>query len=330
MVALLLSKGLADSSGIWRWSLILLLVQQVPAITLLVALFLWLSRHSQSPLALYLQGAGIWLGYMLLAAATGSPLMANSQSISPLLSQLMLYLDLYALSPLLAQLQQQGAMPAGLLQLEMTFWLNRLLIVSLAAWLCWRVLRPGTSALPQPEQRRRALSMRSAAQSAAANGLLQNQTQGQYQPCPPGALTFWPVFRGLIQLQWQQLCRQRSTLLALLVLCGLIFSEVLHRSGLCRTFQPVTAEQPGRDQPGQWRCGPTLWSVVAGILGLSDSLAESPAAHRRFDRRHTGAILAVVIQPVRGVIWTGPATGRAESGGGGAGASAAAGTAGPA
>ena len=152
--------------------------------------------------------------------------MANSQSISPLLSQLMLYLDLYALSPLLAQLQQQGAMPAGLLQLEMTFWLNRLLIVSLAAWLCWRVLRPGTSALPQPEQRRMALSMRSAAQSAAANGLLQNQTQGQYQPCPPGALTFWPVFRGLIQLQWQQLCRQRSTLLALLVLCGLIFSEV--------------------------------------------------------------------------------------------------------
>ncbi|WP_430456618.1 M1 family aminopeptidase [Rheinheimera sp.] len=239
MVALVMSKGLPDSSEIWRWSLILLLVQQVPAITLLVALFLWLSRHSQSPLALYLQGAGIWLGYMLLAAATGSPLMANSQSISPLLSQLMLYLDLYALSPLLAQLQQQGAIPAGLLQLEMTFWLNRMLIVSLAAWICWRALRPGTSALPQPEHRRRALSMRSAAQSAAANGLLQNQTQGQYQPCPPGALTFWPVFRGLIQLQWQQLCWQRSTLLALLALCGLIFSEVYTGLGYAEHFSQL-------------------------------------------------------------------------------------------
>ncbi len=239
MVALVMSKGLADSSGIWRWSVLLLLVQQVPAITLLVALFLWLSRHSQSPLALYLQGAGIWLGYMLLAAATGSPLMANSQSISPLLSQLMLYLDLYALSPLLAQLQQQGAMPAGLLQLEMTFWLNRLLIVSIAAWICWRVLRPGTSALPQPEHRSRALSMRSAAQSAAANGLLQNQTQGHYQPCPPGALTFWPVFRNLLQLQWQQLCWQRSTLLALLVLCGLIFSEVYTGLGYAEQFSQL-------------------------------------------------------------------------------------------
>lgn len=241
MVALVMPKGLPDSSEIWRWSVLLLLVQQVPALALLVTLFLWLSRHSQSPLALYLQGAAIWLGYMLLAAATGSPLMANSQSISPLLSQLMLYLDLYALSPLLAQLQQQGAMPAGLWQLDLTFWLNRLLILSLTAWLCWRALRPGTSALPQPEHRRRTLSMRSTAatQSAASNGLPQNQTPDQYQPCPPGALTFWPVFRNLLQLQWQQLCWQRSTLLALLALCGLIFSEVYTGLGYAEPFSQL-------------------------------------------------------------------------------------------
>lgn len=243
VVALLLSKGLADSSGIWRWSLLLLLVQQVPALALLVTLFLWLSRHSQSPLALYLQGVAIWLGYMLLAAATGSPLMANSQSISPLISQLMLYLDLYALSPLLAQLQQQGEMPVGLWQLNLTFWLNRLLILSLTVWLCWRALRPAITALPQPEKlrSRRSPSMLSAGSEKGAlpTGLQSNQVPGQYQPCPTGTHKLWPELQSLLQLQWQQLCWQRSTLLALLALCGLIFSEVYTGLGYAEHFSQL-------------------------------------------------------------------------------------------
>ena len=241
VVALIFSVGLEESSKIWRWSLILLLVQQVPALGLLVALFLWLSRHSYSPLALYLQGTAIWLSYMLLAAATGSPLMANSQSISPLLSQLMVYLDLYALSPLLAQLQQQGEMPAGLLQLDLTFWLNRLLIVSVTVWLCWRALRGSASVRLQTNNLRRTFPQSKvlAPSQALAKDNKPSHTPAQYQSYPPDELKPWALLLSLLKLQWQQLCWQRSTMLALLALCGLIFSEVYTGLGYAEQFSQL-------------------------------------------------------------------------------------------
>lgn len=213
LVALVFSTTYADVTGIWRWSWQLWLVQQLPALALLSALALWCSCRSQSPIVLYLQGATVWLGYMLLAAATGSPLMANSQSISPLLSQLMLYLDPYALTPVLAQLRQSGEMPADLSQLGTTFWLNRLLIITLATLLCWRALqrRPAASIQRKPP--------------TSADIPLATATQ-QYQPCPPDTRRQAAVLATLLRLQWQQLCYQYSTLLAVLALCLLVFSEV--------------------------------------------------------------------------------------------------------
>lgn len=229
MVALVLSKAFAGQHPLWHWSLLLLLAQQLPALFFLTALMLWCSRRSSSPVVMYLLGAGVWLGYMLLAAATGSPLMANSQSLSPLLSQLMLYLDPYALTPVLAQLRQSGEMPADLSQLGTTFWLNRLLIITLAALLCWRALQHGPAAASHAKPR------------ASADIPLTTAT-AQYQPCPPKATRSWPVLAALLRLQWQQLCLQYSTLLAVLALCLLVFSEVYSGLGYVETFSQLVPD----------------------------------------------------------------------------------------
>ncbi|TXH97533.1 MAG: hypothetical protein E6Q75_04550 [Rheinheimera sp.] len=228
-VALLFSTTYADATGIWRWSWQLWLVQQLPALALLTALTLWSSCRSQSPIVLYLQGAAVWLGYMLLAAATGSPLMANSQSLSPLLSQLMVYLDPYALTPVLAQLRQNGEMPAGLSQLDINFWLNRLLIVTLTALLCWRALQcnPVASSQRQPH---------------ATTDITQTTAALQYQPCPPQQLRLAPVFAALLRLQLQQLCLQYGTLLAMLALCLLVFSEVYTGLGYAEAFSQLVPQ----------------------------------------------------------------------------------------
>ncbi len=226
LVALVFSTSFADATGIWRWSWQLWLVQQLPALTLLTALALWCSCRCASPVVLYLQGAAVWLGYMLLAAATGSPLMANSQNLSPLLSQLMVYLDPYALAPVLTQLRQSGEMPADLSQLDATFWLNRLLILSLSAMLCWRALqrRPAVASQRKPD---------------ATTDIPLSAVAPQYQPCPPNRLRPAPVFAALSRLQWQQLCFQYSTLLAMLALCLLVFSEVYTGLGYAETFSQL-------------------------------------------------------------------------------------------
>ncbi|WP_348731533.1 M1 family aminopeptidase [Rheinheimera texasensis] len=226
LVALVFSTTYADVTDIWRWSWQLWLVQQLPALALLTALALWCSCRCASPVVLYLQGAAVWLGYMLLAAATGSPLMANSQSISPLLSQLMVYLDPYALTPVLTQLRQSGEMPAGVSELDSHFWLNRLLIITLAALLCWRALqrRPVAAGQSKPP---------------TSTDVPRTTAALEYQPCPPDILRPVAVLTALLRLQWQQLCYQYSTLLALLALCLLVFSEVYSGLGYAEAFSQL-------------------------------------------------------------------------------------------
>lgn len=226
VVALVFSTTYADATVIWRWSWQLWLVQQLPALALLTALALWCSCRCTSPVVLYLQGAAVWLGYMLLAAATGSPLMANSQSISPLLSQLMVYLDPYALTPVLAQLRQSGEMPANLSQFNATFWLNRLLVITLTALLCWRALQ-------------RKLAASSQRKPDATTDIPRSTVALQYQPCSPQTLRPAPVFAALLRLQSQQLCYQYSTLLELVALCLLVFSEVYDGLGYAETFSQL-------------------------------------------------------------------------------------------
>ncbi|WP_306518569.1 M1 family aminopeptidase [Rheinheimera sp.] len=202
-------------------SILLFLLQQVPALLLLVALQLWCSRHTTQIALLYLLTACCFIGYMLLAAANGSPVMAKSGDISPLLSQLMFYLDPYALTPWLAQLQNSASISPGAAVL-----LNRLLIVSLSILLVWRALAVVSSgkfqsATQHNKPRTSVLKTEPSANLQAQSG----RSAGTFTPIPPVICNLHSLI-SLIRLQWTQLLRQRSTVLALLVLSGLVFSEV--------------------------------------------------------------------------------------------------------
>ncbi|MFS1523925.1 hypothetical protein ACL7TT_07400 [Microbulbifer sp. 2304DJ12-6] len=75
----------------------------IPAVLLFVSVF-WLLRNlSPSPLLVYLGGLLWFISYMLLASASGSPLMASSQTPTPWLLNTMGYLDWFGLSVLMAK-----------------------------------------------------------------------------------------------------------------------------------------------------------------------------------------------------------------------------------
>ncbi|CAI3791139.1 ABC transporter permease/M1 family aminopeptidase [Rheinheimera sp. MM224] len=120
--------------------LAIFLLQYLPGLLLLCVLQLWLSLKFGSVILLYVAAILLWAGYMALAAATGSPLMANSQIVAPWLWQLMLYSDFYAITPLLQQFMtgQQS------LQLDLSFIVNRLVLLSASALLLWSALQMKT------------------------------------------------------------------------------------------------------------------------------------------------------------------------------------------
>lgn len=208
-------------SGLGWISLQLLLLQQLPALLLLVTLQLWCSLKTQHIALLYLLTAVCWLSYPLLAAATGSPVMANSQQFSPWLSQLMLYLDPYALTPWLIQLQSSESITPGA-----TVMLNRLLILSLSAWLFWRALAAGRPQLKLPASfKQSVLSTHSSTLNDVPNAIADSHPSSTCHSIKP-TQSNRQSFISLLRLQWSQLLRQRSTVLALLLLTGLTFSEV--------------------------------------------------------------------------------------------------------
>ena len=217
------------TSSLWPLACQLLLVQQLPALLLLITLHLWCSQQSQQLGWSWLLTLCCWLGYMLLAAGTGSPLMAQGQQWSPWLSQAMYWLDPYALTPWLAQLQQ------GDTGLSADVWLNRLLILLLTALLGWRALAAAPAKVPhrQPanESSLPTSTPSSAGYTAEANSVA---------VIPVIAIRGWPAFVSLLRLQYQQLLLQRSSLLALLLLLGLIFSEVLTSTGFAEPMSRLT------------------------------------------------------------------------------------------
>jgi ABC-type transport system involved in multi-copper enzyme maturation permease subunit len=225
-------------SRLCRISMLLFLLQQLPALLLLVTLQLWCSRSTSQVALLYLLTAVCCIGYLLLASATGSPIMARSGELSPWLSWLMLYLDPYALSPWLAQLQNTTSMHPGV-----TLLLNRLLMIGLSALLLWRALRakPLAETSRINQQRHPHRDCNAAAETAFMPA---RHSAGAFTPITP-QLSRWQSFSGLTKLQWQQLLRQRSTILALLLLYGLILSEVLSGVGFAEMLSRL--EPDSRD-----------------------------------------------------------------------------------
>ncbi|MEW5251020.1 hypothetical protein [Microbulbifer discodermiae] len=75
----------------------------IPAVLLFVSTF-WLLRNlSLSPLLVYMGGLLWFISYILLASASGSPLMASSQTPAPWLLSVMGYLDWLGLTALMAK-----------------------------------------------------------------------------------------------------------------------------------------------------------------------------------------------------------------------------------
>lgn len=216
------------TTSLWPLALQLLLMQQLPALLLLIALQLWCSQQSQQLGWSWLLTLCCWLGYILLAAGTGSPLMAQGQHWSPWLSQAMYWLDPYALTPWLGQMQQ------GDTGLSLDVWLNRLLILTLAALFGWRALAAaavkGSQRQPVKAQRLPASPALSADHTAQISSVA---------VMPVITTRAWPAFVSLLSVQSQQLLRQRSSLLALLLLLGLIFSEVLTSTGFAEPMSQL-------------------------------------------------------------------------------------------
>ncbi|MBU2425369.1 MAG: hypothetical protein KKA56_00665 [Gammaproteobacteria bacterium] len=233
-VELAIDRQLTTDSNLWLFSITLFFVQQLPALLLLVALQLWCSRKTHNTSLLYLLTAVCFLGYLLLAAASGSPVMANPQQLSPVLPQLMLYLDPYALTPWLAQLERDASIyPDG------TVLLNRLLMLLLSAGLFWRAIQaePKQSTLRKTSRfafftpGSRAASLQIASLPATSMQALPSITSSKpnlYRAITPAVAFGGQSLISLLHLQWQQLIRQRSTVLALLLLTGLVFSEALN------------------------------------------------------------------------------------------------------
>lgn len=225
------------------------LLQQLPALLLLVALQLWVSQQSQQMGWSWLLTLVCWLGYMLLAASTGSPLMANPQTATPWLSQLMHWLDPYALTPWLAELSQ--TVPQNSLALPTTtLIINRLLIILLAMLLCWRAWLAAPCGQIQPAaagkgRRPSPLFVASpagstpmpAATTAPETKATVNKTA--VNKAPLLRLARWPAFCQLLRLQLSQLLRQRASLFALLLLVGLIVSQVLTSSSYAEAFSQL-------------------------------------------------------------------------------------------
>lgn len=210
-------------TSLWTLACQLLLLQQLPALLLLVALQLWCSQQSQHLGWSYLLTLSCWLGYLLLAAGTGSPVMAQGQHWSPWLSQLMYWLDPYALTPWLVQLQQTDVSLPLSAGFSRDVLINRLLILGLAACLCWRALAAPRKGRHQPSQ--------SATHQSAPSTLFANSKTATSTLIPPMAIRVWPALLSLVKLQSQQLLFQLSSGLALLLLVGLIFSEALTSTG---------------------------------------------------------------------------------------------------
>lgn len=257
------SAAALSVSALLSWLGQLLLVQQLPALCWLVALQLWVSRYTQRLTLMYVVSAVVWLGYMLVAAATGSPLMANSQRYFALLDQLMYWLDPYALTPWLAQLQQGGDLnPAS------DVCINRgllLLLSVLLCWLAWRQPNPDSGSPSRPAKRQHPPASRTDQPVGIATANDTSNASLHYQPAAITAVATSPVIATLCRVQLRQLLRQRSSWLALAAMLLLATTEVY--SGL-RHSEPFSELTPTNLDALNRVCGDVLPRFGLLLLAL--------------------------------------------------------------
>ena len=78
----------------------------LPSILLLLALGLYLTSRISNTLVIYLIFAGLWIGYLMVSSMTGTPTLAGSKVISEGFLNVMKWIDPFAFTPIIAQLDQ--------------------------------------------------------------------------------------------------------------------------------------------------------------------------------------------------------------------------------
>lgn len=250
-------------------------LQQLPALLLSALLAERLCQRLHSSLPLYLCAAALWIGYLLLSAATGSPLMAGSAVTSPLLWQLMCWLDPLAVIPLFSALQQQSG-PADLLQLatEPVLWQNRLLWAALLAWLYWR--RHDQQDVRNQAERRRAPGRFFRPQQPAtsdsglpsAAGSFNVTLLAEADQTTPHRLR---QLQTLLQFQLRQILAQPAQLALLAGAALLVFSEVWGNLGYAEQLAQLTPTSRDALNLVCWDLLPPLCTLL--LAGWAHQLA---------------------------------------------------------
>ncbi|MBU1618915.1 MAG: ABC transporter permease [Gammaproteobacteria bacterium] len=250
--------------------LAIFLLQYMPALLLLCLLQLWLSLKFGSVVLLYVAALLLWAGYMALAAGTGSPLMANSQIVTPWLWQLMLYSDFYAITPLL----QQFMTGQQTLQLDLTFILNRLVLLCACALLWWCSIRIK-------------ISDAAAAKSAMKPVVTSENsasTSSLFRAVPVQHSAFYALWQ-LTTLNIRQLMLHPGSWLSLVGLAALAFSEVVSGADYAEVMSVLTPTSRDALNQVMWdlvpRCGALLllfWTTKLSWLNKSCDMHELVAS----------------------------------------------------
>ena len=202
------------------------LVLTLPACVLYCSLALYAAQSAKSPLTIYALFALCWVGYVMLASITGSPVLAGSSILNPTLYQAMLLFDPLGFTAVFDQYQSgapQWAMSMGILT-------NRLIWLFISAFVIHRVLSAPPQTLfstPSSTGLLKVFSLLSAAltqvhQLAFSDKVLSNTLipdivqQWRYSP-------FGALFSGMCSI----VIHNRIFVFIILFYGGVVFSEVL-------------------------------------------------------------------------------------------------------
>ncbi|MBU3005310.1 M1 family aminopeptidase [Paraglaciecola arctica] len=226
----------------------LLIVLILPALMFFLSLF-WLLRNlSAPPVILYLAALFLFVGYMAMASATGSPLMAGSQAPDPLLNWIWRYLDWFGLTALFTKDINWGVVI-----------LNRLIVVAASVLGVFFAIRWATLIISEPKKNTKKSTSLHTSNTLEAGNLefFRCETKPNMQ------------FFALLRLQFSQLLLQPGTLFLGLVWVVTIFAETypsLHVAEMGASLQGLTMEAINRFM---WDLVPLFGSMLLLFVGYS-------------------------------------------------------------
>ncbi|MEP1445231.1 MAG: M1 family aminopeptidase [Paraglaciecola sp.] len=226
----------------------LLIMLALPALLFFLALF-WLLRNvSAPPMILYLTGLLIFVSYMAMASASGSPLMAGSQVPDPIFKMFWSYLDWFGLTVLFTK------------DIEWeVFFLNRVVVLLAAVLAVSLALRWSTFNVWGSKKN---------TQSSASLGKSKALDVGPFKffGCTPKPNS---QFFALLRLQSSQLLLHPGALFMGLVWGVIIFAETypsLHVAEMGASLQGVTMDAVNRFM---WDLVPLFGSMLILFVGYS-------------------------------------------------------------